>query len=231
MPYDAELVLRDGSVDLENSESVATSVDANDDGAKCVDLGWTTRPRGDAEGSMRLSAVLILPSAPTTYTDTLTVVIQQSDSLGFGWETIADFSTMYAFTRLVTIAVTTAFVAGDISKVLTGDSTGDTGEIRWMHPDLLIVGKTARAIVTMQGSDDVFDNATEGLTVAGGGAGIGTMSGVAIVEGRPQLGGPNTHIRSFDIRKRYIRGQLTASGSSNFGKASLFLTPYPFRRP
>lgn len=229
MPFDANLVLRDGSVDLDNAEAVATSVTANDDGAKCIDLGATTRPRGDAEGAIHLTASLILPSAPTTYADTLAVVIQQSDNLTFGWETMASFPTLYALTRLLSITVVTAFAAADIGKVLTGGTTGDTGEIRWMHPDLLTIGNTANMIITMQAAGDVFDNASEAVDAASG-TGDGTMNGVATVEHRPQLGGINTHIRSFGVTKRYLRGQLTASAGSNFGKAHLLLSPYPFRR-
>lgn len=229
MAFDANLVLRDGSVDLDNSEAVSTSITANADGAKCIDLGTTVRTRGDSEGIIHLTASLILPTAPTTYADTLAVVIQQSDNLGFGWETLASFPTLYTYTRLLSVKVVTAFAAGDIGKVLTGATTGDTGEIRWMHPDLLTVGKTANMIITMQAAGDVFDDDDEVVDAAAG-TGDGTMNGIAVVEDKPRLGGSNTHIRAFGVTKRYLRGQLTASAGSNFGKAHLLLSPYRFRK-
>ncbi len=227
MPFDANLVLRDGSVDLDNAEAVATSLTANDDGAKAIDLGTTTRVRGNAEGAMRIVASLILPSAPSNFADTLAVVIQESDNLGFGWETLAGFPTLYAFTRLLNITVTTAFVAADIGGTLTGQTTGDTGVLRWMHPDLLTVGKRANLIIGMDAAGDVFDDVDE--EVQAGTTGVGTMNGAAIVEVSPMLGGPNTFHRGFDVYKKYLRAQLTASGGSNYGKAQVLLNAYPFR--
>lgn len=229
MPFDANLVLRDGTVDLDSGENVATAVAANDDGAKCIDLGLTTKARGDVghEGPRVVVATLILPTAPTTYAVTLATVIQQSDNLTYGWETIASFPTLYSYTRLLSVLVTTAFVAADIGQTLTGGTTLDTGVIRWMHGDLLTVGKTANMIVTMVASDDLFDDVDE--AVSSGGTGAGTMNGAAIVEVNPRLGGPNTLHRVFGATKRYLRGQYTASGG-NFGKVYCFLSPYPFWR-
>lgn len=228
MPFDANLVLRDGSVDLDASEAAVISTTINDDGAKVIDLNTTTRPKGDAEGVIHLTASLVLPSAPTTYADTLAVSIQQSDYVSYGWETIASFPTLYAYTRLLKVLVVAAFAAADIGKVLLGGTTGDQAEIRWMHPDLLTIGKTAYMIVTMQAADDVFDNVNEAVDATSG-TGDGTMSGVAVVEDKPRLSGPNIFIRAFGVTKRYIRQSMTVSSGSNFGKAHLLLSPYPFR--
>lgn len=234
MLADANLVLRDGTVDLDNNEVVATSLTRNDDGAIVLDLMTgkqdKTLPRGGLGyyGPKVMVASMILPDIPTTYEDTLAVVIQESDNLEFGWETIASFPTLYAYTRLLSVLVTTAFVAADIGETLTGGTTGDTGVIRWMHPDLLTVGNTANMIVTMVGSDDLFDNVDE--VVTSGGTGAGTMNGAAIVENPARYSGPGEFHRAFGISKRYVRGQLSASAGSNFGNVFLALTPYPLYR-
>ncbi len=71
MPFDANLVLRDGSVDLDNAEAVATSLTANDDGAKAIDLGTTTRVRGNAEGAMRIVASAARSPCVTSWSKTI----------------------------------------------------------------------------------------------------------------------------------------------------------------
>jgi len=228
MVFDANLVLRDGSVDLDNGEAAVISTTINDDGAKVIDLNTTTRPRGNAEGVIHLTATLVLPTAPTTYADTLAVHIQQSDYVSYGWETIASFPTLYAYTRLLKVLVVTAFAAADIGTVLLGGTTGDQAVIQWMHPDLLTIGKTAYMIVAMAAADDLFDDVDEAVDATAG-TGDGTMVGAAVVETKPRLGGPNTFTRAFGVTKRYLRQSITASGGSNFGKVSLLLSPYPFR--
>jgi hypothetical protein len=228
MPFDNSLILRDGSVDLDTNEVVAVSTTANDDGAKVLDLGGTCKPRGGNEGVMDIAAVMVLPDIPTTYADTLAVEIQQSDHETFGYETLVTFPTLYAYTRLLKVTVTTAFVSSDIGATLTGVTTGDTGVIRWIHPDLLTVGKVGYIIVTMVGSDDLFDDEDETLTSSD--TGVATMSGVAIVEPRPTLGGPNHHVRRCAITKRYVRGSFTPSAGSNFGGAQLMLQPWAHGR-
>jgi len=227
MARDANLILRDGTVDLDAAEAAATSTTANSDGAKVVDLGGTVKPRGDNEGVMTMAAVLVLTDIPTTYADTLAVTLQQSDHEAFGYETIATFSTLYAYTRMLPITVTTAFVSTDIGQTVTGGTTGDTGPILWMHPDLLTVGNTGYLIIGMDGADDLFDDASEALTT--GGTGAGTMNGVSFVERKPRLGGPNTFIRRCAITKRWVRGVYTASAGSNFGGVELFLQPWAHR--
>lgn len=228
MVFDANLVLRDGLVDLDSSESAAVILTTvNTDGAKCVDLGTTTRLRGDAEGVIHLTATLVLPSIPTTYAVYMDLKIQQSDNLSFGWEDLATFPRLYSYTRLLNVTVVNAFAAGDIGTVLLGGSTGDQAEIRWMHSDLLTIGNTANMIVTMQASDDVFDDVDEGVDATAG-TGDGTMNGAAIVEARPRLGGPGSWTRAFGVTKRYLRPYTVVSGG-NFGKGHILLSPYPFK--
>jgi len=233
MPFDANLVLVDGSVDLIPTTDTAPTSTTRDatTGAAVIDLGTTVRPRGGSEGAIHLTATLILPSAPTTYADTLTVTVEQSDDAGnaaAAWETIGAFPVLYALTRLLSITVTTAFVAADIAETLTGGTTGDTGVIRWMHPDLYTIGNTANMIVAMVGADDLFDDVDE--AVSSGGTGVGTMNGAGVVEAKPRLSGPNTFTRGFSVTKRYVRGNLTVSTGGNFGAVQMLLSPYPFRR-
>ncbi|KKN75146.1 hypothetical protein LCGC14_0383050 [marine sediment metagenome] len=226
MVFDNELVLRDDTADLDSSEVVAVALAVNSDGARVADLNSRVRPRGDSEGVIHLTATLTLPGAPSTYQVNLALNIQQSDNLGFGWETIASFPTLYSFTRMISVTVTTAFVAADIGGTLTGQSTNDTGTLRWMHPDALTVGKVANLIINMDAVGDVFDNASE--EVRAGTTGIGNMTKIGFVEVKPRLGGPGTFTRGFSVTKRYLRGNWTASGG-NFGKAQLMLSPYPFK--
>jgi hypothetical protein len=230
MAYDASLVLIDGSIVLTAAtDTVLTSTTRSTvTGAAVIDLGGAVKARGGSIGVAHMAATLVLPSIPTTYTDTLTALIQQSDDpLNGGWETVASFPVLYAYTRLLSVLVTTAFVAGDIGQNLTGATTGDIGVIRWLHPDLLTIGKTAYMIVSMAAADDVFDDVDEAVSSAVTGA--GTMNGAATVEADPMLSGPNTFIRAFDITKRYVRGNLTASATGNFGYVELLLSPYQFK--
>ena len=98
-----------------------------------------------------------------------------------------------------------------------------------MHPDLLTVGKTAYMIVSMQASDDVFDDVDEAVDATAG-TGDGTMNGAAVVPTKPRLGGPNTLIRAFGVTKRYIRAELTVTDGGSFGAVQVLLSPYPFKK-
>lgn len=67
----------------------------------------------------------------------------------------------------------TSAIAGDIGKVVTGGTTGDTGT-------LLAYNNTSRKWwVRMVDSGDLFDNASEGVTIASG-TGAGTMNAVSV---------------------------------------------------
>lgn len=228
MPFDANLVLRDGTVDLESTESAAVILtSANTDGAKVVDLGTTTLPRGNAEGVIFLTATLVLPSIPTTYAEYMDCKIQQSDNLSFGWEDLVTFPRLYTYTRLLNITVVTSFAAADLNVNLSG--VADDGVIRWMHPNLLLAaGSVGHMIIAMAASDDTFDTDLEAVD-ADSGTGDGTTIGASIVERSPRLGGPGTWVRSFGATKRYLRPYTVVNGG-NFGKGHLLLSPYPFKR-
>lgn len=228
MPYDANLVLRDGEYNLTSGESAAVILTtANGYGAKCIDLGTTTLARGNAEGSLHLVATLVLPSIPTTYQVNMTLSIQQSDNLSFGWETIATFTKLYSYTRLIKATVTTPFVIADLDSTLTSGTVSDTATLRWMHPDMLTSGKTAHVIINMDASDDEFNDATE--EIQGNSTGRATMVQVSTVEAKPRLGGPGTWHRAFAVQKRYLRPLTVVSGGS-FGKGQILLSPYPFKQ-
>ena len=64
----------------------------------------------------------------------------------------------------------TSCVASDIGKKVTGTTTGDTG-------DLVSYNNVTRQwLLTPDVAGDTFANATEAVTIAGGGTGAGTMS-------------------------------------------------------
>lgn len=228
MVFDANLVMRDGTVDLVTGEGAPTSLSFVL-GARCLDLGGTTRPRGQAEGVMNMVAVLILPTAPTvTYNDYMVVEICESDNLTFGYNTLAYFGPLWTFTRMLPVTVTTAFIAGDIDDLVTDAPIGDTGYLRWMHPDLFTVGAHTHMIVSMAAAGDDFDDVDATLSIAG--TGRATMRGAGFVESRPYLSGPNTFFRTVSPTKKYLQATLTVIGASNWGKVQLMLSPYPFRK-
>ncbi len=230
MVFDANLVLRDGSVALTSAsgETGPTALAADAYGAKVIDLNTTVRPRGDSEGAIHMVATLVLPTAPTGYGDTLGIEINESDNLTFGYRTIAYFGNFYVLTRMLEATVTVAFVAADLNAALTGQVSGDVGLLRWMHPDALTVGKTSNFIIAMAGAGDLYDSSGE--EVRGGTAGRATMTGLSFIEAHPRLSGPNIHFRAFSTTKRYIQAYVTPSAVSTWGLASIFLSPYPFRK-
>lgn len=229
MPFDANLVLRDGTIALATGETGPTSTAADAYGAKVVDLGTTVRPRGDSEGAMHLVATLVLPTAPTTnYADTLVIEINESDNLTFGYRTVAYFGPLYTFTRMLEATVTVAFVAADINNALNGQTSIDAGVLRWMHPDAFTIGKTCNFIIAMAGAGDLYDSSGE--EVRGTTTGRATMTGISFIEAHPRMSGPNIHHRAFAVTKRYIQAYVTASATSTWGLASIFLSPYPFRK-
>lgn len=218
MPFDADLILRDGLVDLDANEAAAVATTVNADGAYALDLKKTA-----VKG---MAAVIVLPTAPTTYADTLAVSIQESDHVDGDYKTIASFPTLYAMMRRIKASASVAAaVIGDIGQVLTGGTTTDTGEIRFIEEALYTLNGKGYIYVTMQGADDLFDDDDEAITSAG------TFSGV--VDGEAAvvstfLSGANFYVCRFASNKRYIRGLFTASAGSNFGKVFCGLTPYPF---
>lgn len=228
MVFDANLVLRDGTVALVTGETAPTSL-SYVLGARCLDLGGTTRPRGQNEGVRDMVATLILPTAPTvTYQDNLYVQICESDNLTFGYNTLAIIGYLYTFTRMLPITVTTPFIAGDLGALVTGTTTNDTGTIVWMHPSTFTNGAQTFIIVQMVNGGDTFANPTEGFTTSG--AGAGNMRGAGFVEAKPYLSGSNSFFRTISPTKKYLQATLTVAGASNWGSVVLQLSPYPFRK-
>lgn len=218
MVLDAELLLRDGLVDLDASEAVAISTTKNADGAVAIDLRETP-----ANG---LVAVMYLPTAPTTYADTLTALIQQSDALEGNWETIADLPVLYTYLRKIPASASVAAaVEADIGDTLTGGTTGDTGVIIHIDPALYALNGTGYITVAMAGADDLFDDDDEAITSGG------TFSGVVngAVATVPDQHGPATYIVRFIATKRYLRGKYTVTAGGNFGKALVGLSAHPFK--
>jgi len=211
MPFDSNLILRDGTVDLDNNEAAAVSETANADGAKVLDIRKT--------GTMGLVAVLVLPDAPTTYGDTLSAVIQASDHVSADFKTIASFPTLYALMRRLRITATTAYVPADIGQTQTGGTTGDTGVLRWYDKALETIGGTGDLLVSMVAADDVFDDVDE--TITSGGTGVGTMQKAAVADKGLSYG---IYVVRFVTNKRYIRYLGAPSAGSNFGDVECLLT-------
>lgn len=69
----------------------------------------------------------------------------------------------------------TSCVAGDIGKVVTGTTTGDTGAL------IAYNNVTRQWVVDQADAGDVFDDASEAITIAGGGTGAGSMDGVGVM--------------------------------------------------
>jgi hypothetical protein len=220
MPFDSLLILRDGTVDLDPNEVVAISTTRNADGSVVLDLKET--------GVKGLAAVMILPTAPTTYADTLTVHIQESDALAGSYVTIASFPVLYTYVRKIPASASVAAaVEADIGQVLTGGTTGDTGVIIAIDNSLFTLNGTGYIYVAMAGADDLFDNTSEAITSASTFSGVvnGAASTTSV-----EHGAPNTYIVRFSSTKRYIRGSYTVSAGGNFKKAFVGLTPWAFDR-
>ena len=229
MVFDANLVLLDGSFDLSPTTDIAPTSTTRSvtTGFTVLDLGGTTKPRGNSEGAIRLTATMILPTAPTTYGDILTMYVQESDHVDQGWTYCADFKDLYALTKLLTVTITTAFAAADIGGALTGTTSGDVGLLRWMHPDAMTIGKTCNMIVSMAGAGDLYDSSGE--IVSGGTTGIGTLVGVGATPAKPQLSGPNTYTIGFSVQKRYLRLYPSTSAGSNWGKVQVLVSNHGFK--
>lgn len=228
MPFDANLCLRDARINLTPATAVApTSTSFSlTTGFKVLDLGGTTRRIGDNEGAQRISVVMFLPTAPTTYGDTLTMWIEQSDDVDHGFEFVADFPEVFTYTRLLDVTISTAFVAADVGGVLTGAATGSVGVLEWMHSDAKIVGRRCHMIIAMANPTDTYASTEQ---VSGGSAGVGNTHGASVISGKPYLDGPNTYITTFGATKRYLRLDPSVSDGGNFGKVNVFVTTHYFR--
>jgi len=219
MPFDENLILRGkyttAVIDLEPTEAVAVSLTVNSDGAKCLDLKET--------GAKGMAAVLTVPAEPTTYADILTAIIEASDHLDRNWATVADFPVLNALMRKIKLTATTAFVASDIGKTITKDTSLDAGVILTIDEALFTEGGSGYILLSMIDSADLFTlDANVGLTTDGTGAGDLTASGLAV----PTVG---ESIVRFTTDKRYVRGKYTVSTGGNFGKVEVLLAYHPFK--
>ncbi len=216
MAFDADLILRgdvSGTyVDLDSSDSAAVSETQNGDGNTVIDIGV-----GGADNK-GLDCIVIFHDILTTYQDTLDIVIQDSHHVAAGFEDMLSFPRVYCFMRELIVTATTAFVAGDIGKVLTATGTGtDTGVIREFSRELLVVGGIGKVWIEMQDSGDTYANAGDTVTAtAGTGVGTLTVAGRAIMNGF-------TLVRRFSTPKRYIRCSNTVS-SGDFGAVDIMVT-------
>jgi hypothetical protein len=221
MPNDYYGVLIDGSIVITSSTDtppVSTTRDAAT-GAVVIDLKKTP-----AKG---ICAVLNLPSKPTTYADTLTVTIEESDVLAEPtglktWQAVAAFPIINAMLMVMEATATTAFVGSDVGNVLvaTTDSGAATGVIVWYDPALETIGGKGKIIIAMADSGDDYSTAGDTLTSAG--TGVATQGAAAIVY--PQGGGiPGSFVVRFTATKRYVRANMTASAGGSFGLVSCYL--------
>lgn len=217
MPFDADLLLRDGLVDLDASEALATSTTRNDDGAVVLDLKET--------GASGMSAIMTLPTAPTTYEDTLTVLIQESESLDRNWRTVGAFEVVQALLyRLRDCTATTAFVAADVTtpRVLTATGDGATGKIWKVDQELFTVGGVGDIYVIMVDAADVYGTASDTLTATSG-TGVATQGPIGESWRQKIL------VCRFGTTQRYLRHSATVSSGGNFGKVLIGLQGHAFR--
>ena len=219
MPYDANLVLRGAVsgtyVDLDSGDLAAVLLTQNADGNYVVDLGDHGTP---ASG---LDCVIILHDQATDYTNYADFVIEDSDHLGDGWQSLLTFPRIYAYMRELTVISTTAYVATDIGLVCDGTSSGDVGVIREFSRKLLTLGATGKIFVEMQSSGDAYDSSGESLTTTAG-TGAGTLVGVGRVP--TWSSGGLTIVRRFSTPKRYIRLGADAPNAGNFGDVDILVT-------
>ena len=215
MPFDANLVLRgkysDAYVDLDSSDAVADSVTvANNDGNLIVDLG------DHGTGALGMDCIIILHDQPTTYTNYADFVIEDSDHLTDGWQTMIQFPRVYAYIREVICTTTTAFIDTDIGLVFT--ETGNEGIIIEFSRKLLTNGETGKVFVEMRDASDTYGTDGASLVVTSG-TGRATQVGI----GRTILT-PLTLVRRFSTPKRYIRLGADAPNAGNFGDVDVLVT-------
>jgi len=212
MPLDADSILRDGLVDLDNSEVTAVSETRNGDGAVVLDIRKT--------GIMGIVAVMVCPDIPTAAGDTLAAVIQASDHVSTDFKDIASFPTLYALVRRLRIVSTTGFVAADITGSITGGTTADTGTLRWYDKALETAGGIGDILIELDAAGDAFDDVDEVITA--GTTGVGAVNGV--ISSITQALSYGVYSVRLVTQKRYVRVSNTPSGGSNWGKVLVGLT-------
>ena len=224
MPFDSSLILRDGTVEVDEAEDAVPVIVLTADihGSKVLDIRKT--------GVMGLVATMICPTAPTTgYADTLTVHIQEADYYddtdAFG--TVATFPILYTFVRKMIGTVTTPFASDDLGQIFTASGTGtDTGVLVAFDPGMDTVGFTGAMYAYMDDAGDTY--AEVGDTLTSGGGGIATMTVAGAVD--PMLSYGIFEVR-FMSQKRYIRAQITASDTCEWGLISIFLSNAGYGTP
>ncbi len=225
MPFDVDLTLIDGSVALTPTSDAEIASETVDGYGKVVlDIRKT--------GNRGLMAVLACPSAPTTYQDTLTAVLQHSHHVADGWADLASFPVLYALVRRVRCTAITAFVATDIGLVLTAttDSASDGGVILDFDPALLAVGGEGDILVQMSDANDDYSTAGDTLTATTG-TGVGTQGAAAALDPARSYG---LYVVRFQTEKRYVRPSVTVSTGGSWGLVQMLLTndyPMPVQNP
>jgi len=216
--YDDNLILKDGSVALDVNDVAASAVTVNGDGNYVLDIKKT--------GNTGLYAVMVCPTAPTTYADTLTAKIQASHHLTDGWEDIAAFPVLYALMRELRCTPTTAFVSTDIGLVLTAttDSASDAGVIIDFE-NKMINNTLDEGRILVQMSDANDDYSTEGDTLtATSGTGVGTQGVASVLTTERSYG---IFVIRFATDRRYIRSSTVVSSGGAWGLTEMYVTSSP----
>ena len=225
--YDSLGTLVDGSIVITPSTdtpAVSTTRDAAT-GAAVIDLKKT--------GHTGLCAVLVCPTKPTTYDDTLTAFIEQSDTVGEPtstwktWQAVGDFPIVYAMTRIIpNCKATTAFVSSDVGRVLTATTltASDGGHIIWYDPALETIGGVGSIIIAMSDANDLYTTASDTLTATSG-TGIATASAATTASMLYPNGDglPGIFVTRFRATKRYVRLNMTVSSGGSYGYVSCYL--------
>lgn len=216
--FDDLLILKDGSVALDENDVAASALTVNADGNYVLDIRKT--------GNSGLYAVMICPTAPTTYADTLTAKIQHSHHLTDGWEDLVAFPTLYAYMRELRCTPTTAFVSTDIGLVLTAttDSASDGGVI--IDFDNKMINSTldqGRILVQMSDANDDYSTAGDTLTATSG-TGVGTQGAAAWATSERSYG---IYVVRFATERRYIRSNTTVSAGGSWGYTEIYVTSSP----
>lgn len=215
--FDDELILKDGSVALDANDVAAVLLTVNSDGNYALEIKKT--------GKTGLYAVMICPSAPTTYVDTLTVAIQASHHFTDGWETVASFPVLYALMRYMEVTATTAFVSTDIGLVLTAttDSASDGGVIIDFDKALLTVGGKGTMLVQMSDANDDYSTAGD-IVTATAGTGVGTITAAGVLTKERSYG---IYVVRFQTDREYVRGLFTVSAGGAWGLTEAYITNSP----
>ena len=216
--FDDNLILKDGTVTLDENDVAALALTVNSDGNYAVQI--------DQTGNAGLWAVMICPTAPTTYADTLNAYIQASHHITDGWETVAAFPTLYAYMRELRCTPTTAFLSTDIGLVLTAttDSASDGGVIIDFDKKMTESTKPqGRILVKMSDANDDYSTAGDTLTATSG-TGVGTQGAAAVATMERSYG---IYVVRFQTNRKYVRSLTTVSAGGAWGATEIYITNSP----